>query len=115
MTGGFPATDRVGQRVVISQRDFDRALVISRPPTGWSTQRYDDASAIGAPLPAGETWIPMHAKGTLGAPATTVMLRNTEAVIPIKQHRSRSFTLRSARRNAAFAYIRPAATRPRAK
>jgi hypothetical protein len=63
----------------------DRALVIARPQTGWGTQRYDNTSAINIPLPAGETWLPLHADGTLGAPVTTVELRNAEAAILIEQ------------------------------
>lgn len=77
-------TDPSGQQVVVYQRDFDRALVIVRPQTGWGTQRYDDASAVSIPLPASETWAPLHADGTLGAPVTTIKLRNAEAAILIK-------------------------------
>lgn len=82
---GISTTDPVGQQVTIYQRDFDRALVIIRPQTGWSTQRYDNASAVSVPLPAGETWLPLHSDGTLGAPVTSVKLRNAEAAILIKQ------------------------------
>jgi hypothetical protein len=86
VSDGIASTDPVGQRVSVYERDFDRALVIVRPQTGWSTQRYDDASAVSVPLPAGETWLPLHADGTLGAPVTSVKLRNAEAAILIKQH-----------------------------
>ena len=85
VTQGVPVTDLVGQRVIVYQRDFDRALVIARPQTGWSTQRYDDASAVSVPLPSGETWLPLHADGTLGAAVTSIRLRNAEAAILIKQ------------------------------
>jgi hypothetical protein len=78
-------TDPFGQQVAVYQRDFDRALVIVRPQTGWGTQRYDDASAISIPLPSSETWVPLHADGTLGAPVTTIKLRNAEAAILIKK------------------------------
>ena len=37
------------------------------------------------PLPAGETWLPLHADGTVGAAVTSITLRNSEAVILIKQ------------------------------
>ena len=85
VSDGIASTDPVGQHVAVYERDFDRALVIIRPQTGWSTQRYDDASAVNVPLPTGETWLPLHADGTLGAPVTTVKLRNAEAAILIKQ------------------------------
>ncbi|MEO7040231.1 MAG: hypothetical protein ABI186_09405 [Candidatus Elarobacter sp.] len=78
-------TDPSGQQVVVYQRDFDRALVIARPQTGWGTQRYDDASAVSIPLPSSETWVPLHADGTLGSPVTTIKLRNAEAAILIKK------------------------------
>ena len=86
VTDGIAATDPLGQHVAVYERDFDRALVIIRPQTGWGTQRYDDASAISIPLPTGETWLPLNADGTLGAPVTSVKLRNAEAAILIKQH-----------------------------
>jgi Bacterial Ig-like domain (group 2) len=82
---GIASTDPVGQQVVVYERDFDRALVIVRPQTGWGTQRYDNASAVNVPLPSGETWLPLNADGTLGAPVTTIKLRNAEAAILIKQ------------------------------
>jgi hypothetical protein len=72
--------------VLVYARDFDRALVIVRQQTGWGTQRYDDASAVSVPLPTGVTWLPLHADGTLGAPVTSIKLRNAEAAILIKQH-----------------------------
>ena len=86
VSAGIASTDPVGQQVSVYERDFDRALVIVRPQTGWGTQRYDDASAVTVPLPTGETWLPLHADGTLGAPVTTIKLRNAEAAILIKQH-----------------------------
>jgi Bacterial Ig-like domain (group 2) len=85
LSQGVVSTDLSGQQVTVYQRDFDRALVIVRPQTGWGTQRYDDASAVSIPLPTGETWIPLHADGTLGAPVNTIKLRNAEAAILIKQ------------------------------
>jgi hypothetical protein len=69
----------------VYQRDFDRALVVYRAQVGWDTQSYGDATAIDVPLPAGEVWRPLNADGTLGAPLTSVRLRNAEAAILIKQ------------------------------
>jgi hypothetical protein len=85
VSDGIVSTDPAGQHVAVYERDFDRALVIVRPQTGWGTQRYDDASAVSVPLPAGETWLPLNADGTLGAPVTSIKLRNAEAAILIKQ------------------------------
>jgi hypothetical protein len=86
VSDGIASTDPLGQHVSVYERDFDRALVIVRPQTGWGTQRYDDASAVTVPLPTGDTWLPLHADGTLGAPVTSIKLRNAEAAILIKQH-----------------------------
>ena len=86
VSDGIASSDPLGQRVLVYARDFDRALVIVRPQTGWGTQRYDDASAVSVPLPTGVTWLPLHADGTLGAPVTTIKLRNAEAAILIKQN-----------------------------
>jgi len=36
------------------------------------------------PLPNGESLRPLHGDGTLGAPVTSVMLRNAEAVILVR-------------------------------
>jgi len=84
VTAGVPAADAVGQRVLVYERDFDRALVIFRAQVGWNTQRYDNATVVTVPLPAGESWLPLHADGTLGSPVTSVNLRNAEAAILVK-------------------------------
>jgi hypothetical protein len=80
-------TDPVGQTYSIYQRDFDRALVLVRPQEGWGTQSYLDQTAVTVPLPAGESWLPLNPDGTLGAPVTSVRLRNVEAAILIKKSR----------------------------
>jgi hypothetical protein len=85
LSQGIASTDPLGQLVTVYERDFDRALIIARPQTGWGTQRYDNTSAVTVPLPTGETWLPLNANGTLGAPVTTIKLRNSEAAILIKQ------------------------------
>jgi hypothetical protein len=70
---------------LVYQRDFDRALVVIHAQTGWDAQTYGDATAITIPLPGGETWLPLNADGTLGAPVTSIKLRNAESAILIKQ------------------------------
>jgi len=76
--------DAAGQSVVLYRRDFTRALVLFRTQTGWGTQSYADSTAVTIPLPAGETWLPLHADGSLGSAVTSVPLRNAEAAILIK-------------------------------
>lgn len=80
-------TDPVGQSYTIYTREFDRALVVVRTQQGWGTQSYLDATAVTVPLPSGEQWLPLLADGTLGAPVTSVRLRNVEAVILIRKSR----------------------------
>ena len=80
-------TDPVGQVYTLYSRDFDRALVLVRHQSGWGTQMYTNASAVTFPLPAGETWLPLHADGTVGSAVTSITLRNVEAAILIKQSR----------------------------
>ena len=84
VTSGVAAADPTGQPVRLHERDFDRALVLFRTQVGWSAQRYDDATAVTVTLPTGETWLPLHPDGTLGAAVTSVKLRNADAVILIK-------------------------------
>jgi len=78
------AKDAAGQSVVLYRRDFTRALVLFRTQTGWGAQSYADSTAVTIPLPAGETWLPLHADGSLGAALTAVPLRNSEAAILVK-------------------------------
>ncbi|HEU6450695.1 MAG TPA: hypothetical protein VFT57_04690 [Gemmatimonadaceae bacterium] len=78
-------TDPTGQAYTIYQREFDRALVLIRAQRGWGTQNYKDATAVEVTLPSGETWLPLQADGTLGAPVTTVKLRNSESLILVKK------------------------------
>jgi len=78
-------TDPTGQAYTIYSRDFDRALVVLRMQRGWGAQTYLDNTAVSVPLPAGESWLPLHGDGTLGAAVTSVKLRNSEAIILIKQ------------------------------
>lgn len=80
-------TDPVGQGYTLYSRDFDRALILVRHQSGYGTQVYTDASAVTFPLPAGETWLPLHADGTVGSAVTSIKLRNAEAAILIKKSR----------------------------
>ncbi len=77
--------DPTGQPYTVYQREFDRALVLLRAQRGWGAQNYKDATAVEVALPAGETWLPLHADGTLGASVTTVKLRNSESLILVKK------------------------------
>lgn len=77
--------DPVGQSYTIYQRDFDRALVLVRTQRGWNEQSYRNETAVTVPLPSGETWLPLHADGTLGAAVESVKLRNSEALILVKK------------------------------
>ena len=80
-------TDPVGQAYTIYGRDFDRALVLIRAQRGWGTQSYLDATAVEVTLPSGESWLPLHADGTLGAAVTKVSLRNSESLILVRKSR----------------------------
>ncbi|HEU6450694.1 MAG TPA: Ig-like domain-containing protein [Gemmatimonadaceae bacterium] len=80
-------TDPTGKAYTIYQREFDRALVLIRPPQGWDTQSYLDATAVEVTLPSGESWLPLRADGTLGAAVTKVKLRNSESLVLVKKSR----------------------------
>ena len=77
-------TDPQGNPYFVYTRDFDRALVVLRLQQGWNAHTYGDGSAITVPLPTGERWIPLNADGTVGAPVTSIRLRNSEAAILLK-------------------------------
>lgn len=81
----LPMTDATGQQVKVFMREFDRALVIFRPQTGWGTQRYDDSTAVSISLPRNQIWLPLKADGSLGEATSSVRLRNAEAAIVIKK------------------------------
>ncbi|MEO6211586.1 MAG: hypothetical protein ABIQ10_15875, partial [Gemmatimonadaceae bacterium] len=80
-------TDPAGNQYIVYNRDFDRALILLRLQQGWTAQTYGDASAITVALPTGERWTPLNADGTVGAPVTTLRLRNSEAAILLKGSR----------------------------
>ncbi|HEX6534677.1 MAG TPA: Ig-like domain-containing protein [Gemmatimonadaceae bacterium] len=80
-------TDPTGKPYTVYGRDFDRALVLVRVQRGWGSQTYGSETAVSVPLPTGEQWLPLHADGTLGAPVTSIKLRNSEAVILVKKSR----------------------------
>ncbi len=77
--------DPTGQNYTIYQREFDRALILIRAQRGWGAQNYKDNTAVEVSLPSGESWLPLRADGTLGAPVTKVKLRNSEALILVKK------------------------------
>lgn len=77
-------TDGAGQRYDVWQRPFTRALVLCRPQYAWNTTRYGDDTAMPVTLPAGESWYPLRADGTLGAAVASVTLRAAEAMILVK-------------------------------
>jgi hypothetical protein len=77
-------TDGAGNGYVLYTRDFDRALIVLRLQQGWNSHTYGDATALTFPLPTGQSWIPLNADGTVGAPVTSVRLRNSEAAILLK-------------------------------
>jgi len=76
--------DPLGNSYILYKRDFDRALVVLRLQQGWGAQTYTDGTVITVPLPAGETWIPLNADGTVGTAVTSIRLRNSEAAILLK-------------------------------
>jgi len=78
-------TDPTGKAYTVYEREFDRALVLIRPPQGWDTQSFLDATAVEVTLPSGESWLPLRADGTLGAAVTKVNLRNSESLILVKK------------------------------
>jgi hypothetical protein len=78
-------TDGSGKSYAVYAREFDRALVLMRIPQGWDTQSFGEETAAKIQLPAGEEWLPLRADGTTTSPVTSVVLRNSEAVILIKK------------------------------
>lgn len=65
-------------------RDFDHALILARPTATWKNRNFGDSTAVTVPLPDGEALRPLHGDGTLGAPVTSVTLRNSEAMILVR-------------------------------
>ena len=80
-------TDPLGQGYAVYTRDMDRALIIMRINQGWGAHSYVDGSAVTIPLPTTDQWLPLNADGTLGAPVTSITLRNVEAAILVKKSR----------------------------
>jgi hypothetical protein len=80
-------TDPLGQAYQVYTRDMDRALVVMRINQGWGSHSYTDATAVTIPLPSTDQWLPLNGDGTLGAPVTSVTLRNVEAAILVKKSR----------------------------
>ncbi len=65
-------------------RDFDHALILVRPTATWKNRIFGDSTAVTVPLPNGESLRPLHGDGTLGAPVTSVTLRQSEAMILVR-------------------------------
>jgi uncharacterized repeat protein (TIGR02543 family) len=61
------------------RRDFENGLVLVRHIVNWDDNYTDSAS-----YNLGDTYYPVHADGTYGAPVTSVTLRNGEAFIGVK-------------------------------
>lgn len=90
---GHPLSPRVlvyegktgnGKPVRIWRREFGKALVFMRSKVSWDYNEYGDESGVSLKLPSGEKWYPLSGDGTLGSPATSVMLRNPEGMVFIK-------------------------------
>jgi len=77
--------DATGHKYHVWSRDFDRALIVMRPVIGWDQQRFDDSTIVRVPLPRGQVLRPLRGDGTLGDPVTELALRNSEAVILLKE------------------------------
>jgi glycosyltransferase involved in cell wall biosynthesis len=66
----------------IWRREFERAVVLLRPADAESVQKsYSDALEID--LPAGRSYLPLRADGTLGEPTSRIALRGSEGAILI--------------------------------
>jgi hypothetical protein len=80
-------TDPAGHAYRIWVRDFENAIVIVRPVIEWSAQSYDDATAMTITMPAGDTYLPLHTDGMLGAPTDRATVRTGESVILVRKSR----------------------------
>src|SRR5262249_36730367 len=83
VTGADPAAPALTYKVY--QRQYGNALVLYKPLSytrGVGTGGLGDATATAVAL--GGTYRPLHADGTLGAPVTSVTLRNGEGAILVK-------------------------------
>ena len=72
-------TDPKGQSYRVYAREFEHALVLMRPAVDWRPMVYGDETAVEIPLP--KPMRLLHRDGTLGAPMTSVKLRNVDAAI----------------------------------
>lgn len=71
--------DPKGQSYRIYAREFEHALVLMRPAIDWRPTVYGDDTAVEIPL--AKPMRLLHRDGTLGAPLTSVKLRNVDAAI----------------------------------
>jgi Bacterial Ig-like domain (group 2) len=72
-------TDPKGQSYRVYAREFEHALVLMRPAVDWRPTVYGEETAVEIPLP--KPMRLLHRDGTLGAPMTSVKLRNVDAAI----------------------------------
>lgn len=75
-------SDPKGQKYRIYAREFEHALVLMRPAVDWRPTVYGDDTAIEIPLP--KPLRLLHRDGTLGAPVSSVNLRNVDAAILVE-------------------------------
>ncbi|MGH7633142.1 MAG: hypothetical protein ACRENC_05395 [Gemmatimonadaceae bacterium] len=76
--------DSSGTGVQVWARDFEHALILARPNSSWRDRNYGDGTVVTVPLPNGESLRPLRGDGTLGAPLTSIALRNSEAAILVR-------------------------------
>jgi hypothetical protein len=79
--------DPNGRNYRVWARDFDNALVLSRPLAAWDYQTYDDTTGVTISLPTDDAYLPLYSDGTRGSAANSITLRNAEAAILLKQSR----------------------------
>jgi hypothetical protein len=79
--------DPAGHNYRIWAREFENAIVFVRPVIEWSSQTYDDATAMTITMPTGDTYLPLSTDGTVGAPTDRVTLRTSESAILLRKSR----------------------------
>jgi hypothetical protein len=79
--------DPAGHSYRIWAREFENAVVFVRPVIEWSSQTYDDGTALTITMPSGDTYLPLSTDGTVGAPTDRVTLRTSESAILLRKSR----------------------------
>ena len=80
-------SDPAGHHYRVWAREFENAIVFVRPVVDWSSQAYDDATALTITMPPGDTYLSLGTDGTVGAPTDRVTLRTSEAAILLRKSR----------------------------